>query len=101
MESLGHTDLLNPSSSRGSVAVSASQEGRTSGQKQQQQQQLACGPAEIHHHTYRADMGLNGFCAAPVGSPTAAELLAGLASQTDSPRNYHPDETVQNRRAAL
>lgn len=75
MESLGHTDLLNPSSSRGSVAVSASsQEGRTSGQ------QLA----EIHH-TYRADMGLNGFCAAPVGSPTAAELLAGLASQTDSP----------------
>ncbi|KAK2847249.1 hypothetical protein Q5P01_010248 [Channa striata] len=30
-------------------------------------------------------MGLNGFCAAPVGSPTAAELLAGLASQTDSP----------------
>uniref|UniRef100_A0A4W6ERW7 hypoxia-inducible factor-proline dioxygenase n=1 Tax=Lates calcarifer TaxID=8187 RepID=A0A4W6ERW7_LATCA len=84
MESLGHTDLLNPSSSRESVAVSASQEGRTSGQ-QQQQQQLACGPAETHHHTYRADMGLNGFCAAPVGSPTAAELLAGLASQTDSP----------------
>lgn len=78
MESLGHTDLLNPSSSRGCVAVSASQERRTSGQ------QLVCGPAEIHH-TYRADMGLNGFCAAPVGSPTAAELLAGLASQTDSP----------------
>ncbi|XP_023263330.1 egl nine homolog 2-like [Seriola lalandi dorsalis] len=78
MESLGHTDLLNPSYSRGSVAVSASQEGRTSGQ------QFACGPAEIHH-TYRADMGLNSFCAAPVGSPTAAELLAGLASQTDSP----------------
>ncbi|KAM7413095.1 hypothetical protein PAMA_020467 [Pampus argenteus] len=77
MESLGHTDLLNPSSSRGCVAVSASQERRTSGQ------QLVCGPAEIHH-TYRADMGLNGFCAAPVGSPTAAELLVGLASQTDS-----------------
>ncbi|XP_070761531.1 uncharacterized protein egln2 [Enoplosus armatus] len=78
MESLGHTDLLNPSPSRGSVAVSPSQERRTSGQ------QLVCGAAEIHH-TYRADMGLNGFCAAPVGSPTAAELLAGLASQTDSP----------------
>ncbi|XP_039985964.1 prolyl hydroxylase EGLN2 [Xiphias gladius] len=78
MESLGHTDLLSPSSCRGSVAVSASQEGRTIGQ------QLPRGPAEIHH-TYRADMGLNGFCAAPVGSPTAAELLAGLASQTDSP----------------
>lgn len=78
MESLGQTDLLNPSSSRGSIAVAASQERRTSSQ------QLVCGPAEIHH-AYRADMGLNGFCAAPVGSPTAAELLAGLASQTDSP----------------
>nr|XP_046245118.1 prolyl hydroxylase EGLN2 [Scatophagus argus] len=76
MESLGHTDLLNPSYSRGSVAVSSSQDRGTSGQ-----QQLVCGAAEIH----RADMGLNGFCAAPVGSPTAAELLAGLASQTDSP----------------
>lgn len=30
-------------------------------------------------------MGLNGFCAAPAGSPTAAELLVGLASQTESP----------------
>lgn len=36
-------------------------------------------------------MGLHGFCASPVGSPTAAELLGGLeglgglASQTDSP----------------
>lgn len=75
MESLGHTDLLNPSSSRGSVAVSPTQERGTSGQ------QLICGAAEIH----RADMGLNGFCVAPVGSPTAEELLAGLASQTDSP----------------
>lgn len=75
MESLGHADLLNPS---GSVAVSASPERRTSSQ------QVACGAAEIHH-TYRADMGLNGFCSAPVGSQTAAELLAGLASQTDSP----------------
>lgn len=74
MESLGHADLLNPS---GSVA-SASPERRTSSQ------QVACGAAEIHH-TYRADMGLNGFCSAPVGSQTAAELLAGLASQTDSP----------------
>ncbi|XP_034723124.1 egl nine homolog 2 [Etheostoma cragini] len=78
MESLGHADLLNPSSSRGSVAVSASRERRTSGQ------QSVFGAAEIHH-THRSDMGLNGFCAAPVGSPTAAELLAGLASQTDSP----------------
>ncbi|XP_045928963.1 egl nine homolog 1 [Micropterus dolomieu] len=64
MESLGHTDLLNPSSSRG--------------------QQLVSGAAEVQH-TCRADMGLNGFYTVPVGSPTAAELLAGLASQTDSP----------------
>lgn len=76
MESLGHTDLLNPSSSRGPVAVSNSSQERATGG-----QQRVCGAAEIR----RADMGLNGFCAAPVGSPTAAELLAGLASQTDSP----------------
>lgn len=69
MESLGHADLLNPS---GSVAVSASQESRTSSR------QVARG-------AYRADMGLNRFCPAPVGSPTAAQLLAGLASQTRSP----------------
>ncbi|KAI3353739.1 hypothetical protein L3Q82_004972 [Scortum barcoo] len=78
MESWAHTDLLNSSSSCGSVAVSPAQERRTSGQ------QRLRGPAELHR-THRADMGLNGFCAAPVGSPTAAELLAGLASQTDSP----------------
>nr|XP_020478851.1 egl nine homolog 2-like [Monopterus albus]XP_020478852.1 egl nine homolog 2-like [Monopterus albus] len=69
MESLGHADRLNPSSS--CVSVPVSPERRTSGAESQ--------------HTHRADMGLNGFCAAPVGSPTAAELLAGLASQTDSP----------------
>ncbi|XP_010727904.2 egl nine homolog 2 [Larimichthys crocea] len=80
MESLGHTDLLNPSSSHGSVAVSPSQERGSNGQ------QLVCGAAEIH----RADMGLNGICAAPVGSPTAAELLAGLASQTDFPAIQTP-----------
>ncbi|XP_008278660.1 uncharacterized protein egln2 [Stegastes partitus] len=77
MESLGQADLLNPSSSRGSVAVSPQQERRT--------KQLACLPAEIHHSQHRADMGLNGLCASPVVSPTAAELLADLASQTDSP----------------
>lgn len=75
MESLGHADLLKPSSSsRGPVAVAQPQERRT----------RASGAAESHH-ARRADMGLRGFCAAPVGSPTAAELLAGLASQTDSP----------------
>lgn len=57
MESSGHTELLRPSSSHRSVSEERA----------------------------RADMGLHGFCAAPVGSPTAAELLAGLASQTDSP----------------
>lgn len=75
MESLGLTDLLKPSSAHGSVAVAPSLE---------MGKQHVIGPAEIHH-SYRADAGLNGFCAAPVGSPTAAELLAGLASQTDSP----------------
>lgn len=85
MESLGHWDLLNPSSSRRSVAFKASQERGPSAQ------QLFCGAAEVH----RADMGLNGFCAAPVGSPTAAELLAGLASQTDSPAITAP--TMQSK----
>ncbi|XP_033832977.1 prolyl hydroxylase EGLN2 [Periophthalmus magnuspinnatus] len=77
MESLGHTDLLSPSSCRGPVTLPATQD-RSIGQ------QVSCGPSGIYH-TYRADMGLNGFCAAPVGSPTAAELLVGLASQTESP----------------
>lgn len=76
MESLEQTDLVNPS--RGSVAVSDSQD-RGANSKQ-----FVSGPAEIHH-THRADMGLNGLRTAPVGSPTAAELLADLASQTDSP----------------
>lgn len=89
MESSGQTDLLTPSSSRAHAAVAASQAERRTGEPpppppQPQPQQLARAPAEISH-AYRADMGLNGFCAAPVGSPTAAELLAGLASQTDSP----------------
>ncbi|XP_037631030.1 prolyl hydroxylase EGLN2 isoform X3 [Sebastes umbrosus] len=88
MEScLGRTDLLNNpscSSSSASQQREEERERRTSGQ-QQQQQQLVSGATDIQPK-YRADMGLNGFCAAPVGmSPTAAELLAGLASQTDSP----------------
>lgn len=71
MESSGHTELLRPSSSHRSVSEERAAIAA----------QLARGAADIH----RADMGLHGFCAAPVGSPTAAELLAGLASQTDSP----------------
>lgn len=76
MESLGRTDLLNPSSSRRSVPVRAQRDAVTGGQ-----QQFASGATDIS----REDMGLNGFRAAPVGSPTAEELLGGLASQTDSP----------------
>ncbi|AWO98984.1 putative egl nine -like 2-like [Scophthalmus maximus] len=76
MERSGHAEPVNPSPSR--AAASAAQEGRTSGPR------LVCGPAD-RHRPHRGDMGLNGCCAAPVGSPTAAELLAGLASQTDSP----------------
>lgn len=77
MESLGHTDLLKPSSCNRPVTVSATQ-NRTAGQ------QLSCNQSDIYY-TYRPDMGLNGFCAAPAGSPTAAERLVGLASQTESP----------------
>lgn len=78
MEILGRTDLLSPNSSQESVATLPSQEGRTSGE------QLPRRPTEVQR-TYRADMGLNGICASPVGSPTAAELLAGLSSQNHSP----------------
>lgn len=88
MEScLGRTDLLNNPSCYSSSASQHREEERKRRTSGQQQQQLVSGATDIHHHTkYRADMGLNGFCAAPVGmSPTAAELLAGLASQTDSP----------------
>lgn len=77
MESMGHTDLLKAGSCNRPVIVSSTQD-RTTGQ------QVACGPSDIYC-TYRPDMGLNGFCAAPAGSPTAAELLLGLASQTESP----------------
>lgn len=72
MESLGRTDLLKPSSSRRCVAVRAQRERVTGGQ-------------QFASDISREDMGLNGFRAAPVGSPTAEELLGGLASQTDSP----------------
>lgn len=72
MESLGRTDLLKPSSSRKSVQVEAQREKVTGGQ-------------QFASDISREDMGLNGFRAAPVGSPTAEELLGGLASQTDPP----------------
>ncbi|XP_068440562.1 egl nine homolog 1 [Clinocottus analis] len=88
MESLGHADLLNPSSLRGSVAVSAPQETEASSR------QLVFRATESRR-TCQADMGPNCFCAAPVGSPTAAELLAGLASQTDSPAVTTPTKQPQ------
>uniref|UniRef100_A0A3P9LNV8 hypoxia-inducible factor-proline dioxygenase n=1 Tax=Oryzias latipes TaxID=8090 RepID=A0A3P9LNV8_ORYLA len=85
MESLGRTDLLKPLSSRGLVDFPDLRERRASGQ------QLVSGPAEIRHaYRHRADMGLNGLCAVPVGSPSAAELLAGLASQTSPPSIVAP-----------
>lgn len=67
MESLGRRDLLNPSSSRRSVAARAEWDGATGGQ------QIASGAADISWD----DVGLNGF--------GAEELLGDLASQTDSP----------------
>ncbi|KAM9318879.1 uncharacterized protein egln2 isoform 1-T3 [Pholidichthys leucotaenia] len=75
MERLGRTDFVSPGSSQGSVSVSDSQECWA-----RREQGLSTGPAEAHHH-----MGLRGFNTPPLGSPTAAELLADLASQTDSP----------------
>lgn len=74
MESLGLTELLQPSS-----FLEPQERQRTSGQ---QQRLLSSGLVELPH---QADMGLNGFCAVPVGSQTAAELLADMASQTNSP----------------
>ncbi|KAM4566514.1 uncharacterized protein egln2 [Odontesthes bonariensis] len=76
MESLGQADHLKPSSASGSVAFSDSQGRRTNGQ-------YPVSRPEIHH-TYQIDMGLKGFCVVPSGGPAPAELLAGLASQTDS-----------------
>ncbi|XP_077398206.1 uncharacterized protein egln2 [Festucalex cinctus] len=77
METLGGTELLKPSSaSCKSVAVSAFQERRISGQ------QLASTPAEIVY-AQPTDMGINGLCGLLVGGPTTDEFLVGLASQSD------------------
>ncbi|XP_070986974.1 uncharacterized protein [Oncorhynchus clarkii lewisi] len=80
MESLEHTDLLNPSSSHGHRSFSASHERVTNGEH-------IFGAAE--HHPFQTNMGLNGlnrYCPgmAPVGSAKAAELLSGLASKASS-----------------
>ncbi|XP_017284520.1 prolyl hydroxylase EGLN2 [Kryptolebias marmoratus] len=79
MESLGLTDLLKPT---GAVAFPEPQERRRTSGQLPQRLVSPSGPADIH---YQADMGLNGFCAAPAGSQTAAELLADMASQANSP----------------
>uniref|UniRef100_A0AAV2J5Q5 hypoxia-inducible factor-proline dioxygenase n=1 Tax=Knipowitschia caucasica TaxID=637954 RepID=A0AAV2J5Q5_KNICA len=76
MEIFGLTELLNPSFSRGPVPVADTWDRGTG-------QQVSRAPFGVH--SCLADMGLNGLCAAPVGSPTAAELLLGLASHTESP----------------
>uniref|UniRef100_A0A673XLW0 Egl-9 family hypoxia-inducible factor 2 n=1 Tax=Salmo trutta TaxID=8032 RepID=A0A673XLW0_SALTR len=77
MESLEHTDLLNPSSSHGHHRLSASHERVTNGEH-------IFGAAELH--PFQTNMGLNGYCPGmtPVGSATAAELLSGLASKASS-----------------
>ncbi|CAB1348621.1 unnamed protein product [Coregonus sp. 'balchen'] len=80
MESLEHTDLLNPSSSHGHHSFSASHERVTNGEH-------IFGAAELHpFQTNMGLNGLNGYCQgmAPVGSATAAELLSSLASKTSS-----------------
>ncbi|XP_072319608.1 LOW QUALITY PROTEIN: uncharacterized protein egln2 [Eucyclogobius newberryi] len=75
MESSGHTALLSPC--RGSVFANATRDVSTG-------HRVLRGSFGVSR-AWRADMGLNGFGAAPAGSPTAAELLAGLASHTESP----------------
>ncbi|XP_029628271.1 uncharacterized protein LOC115205958 [Salmo trutta] len=80
MESLEHTDLLNPSSSHGHNSFPASGERVTNGEH-------IFGAAEFQpFQTNMGLNGLNGYCQgiAPVGSATAAELLSGLASKTSS-----------------
>ncbi|XP_014869256.1 PREDICTED: egl nine homolog 2-like [Poecilia mexicana] len=71
MESLGLKELLKTNSRLGPTVFSESQERRS------QQTEI--------YNSYQADMGLNGFCAGPTGTQTAAELLADMASQTNSP----------------
>ncbi|KAM4742687.1 egl nine homolog 1 isoform 1-T2 [Anableps anableps] len=71
MESLQLTEILKTNSRLGSIVLSESQERRS------QQTEI--------HSSYRADMGLNSFCTGPTGTQTAAELLADMASQTNSP----------------
>ncbi|XP_062311473.1 prolyl hydroxylase EGLN2-like isoform X1 [Osmerus eperlanus] len=75
MESLEQSDLLNPITVHGAVSIVAAQQRETSG--------LVLGTADPH--VFQANMGLNGYCTAPLGSSTAQELLAGLASQTVYP----------------
>ncbi|KAM8903318.1 uncharacterized protein egln2 isoform 1-T2 [Spinachia spinachia] len=94
MESSGHADLLNPTSLRGCVGSSGSLQRRTVGPPQPQQ--LVLGAAERRHRpARRVDMGLHGFRAPPAGSPTAAELLAGLASQPDAPAVATPTKRLK------
>ncbi|KAL0972935.1 hypothetical protein UPYG_G00196700 [Umbra pygmaea] len=75
MENLELTDLLNPSSSHRHHSFPSSHSELS---------EHTLGAVELH--PYKTNMGLNGYCTgtAPVGSATAAELLAGLASKTNS-----------------
>ncbi|XP_037315921.2 prolyl hydroxylase EGLN2 isoform X1 [Pungitius pungitius] len=91
MESSGHADLLNPTSFRGCVGLPGSLQRGTVGQPQ-----FVLGAAETRlRPARRVDMGLHGFRAPPAGSPTAAELLAGLASRTDSPAVATPTKRLK------
>ncbi|CAL8353843.1 unnamed protein product [Lota lota] len=78
MESWEHMGILRNRSPHGTASVSASQVQRlTHGQQQ------FCGTPECSQ--YRTSMGLNGYTPATSESPTAAELLADLASPSVSP----------------
>ncbi|KPP61918.1 Egl nine2-like [Scleropages formosus] len=74
MESLEHSDLLKLSSSR-------EPESRPTLEEKSKRRECVHGPDPQRRPT----MGMNGYCTAPVGTSTAAELLADLASKALSP----------------
>ncbi|KAL4647325.1 hypothetical protein GN956_G8574 [Arapaima gigas] len=74
MESLQHSDFLKQGSS-------LEPENRSKLEEKSKHRDCVHGPDPQR----RPAMGMNGYCTAPVGTSTAAELLADLASKALSP----------------
>ncbi|KAM9732553.1 uncharacterized protein egln2 [Menidia menidia] len=79
MESLGRTEPLKPGSARAPVAFPVSRQRS----RRRTNAQPPLSATRTPRLGRRPDMGLNGFCSVPDGSPAPAELLVGLASQTE------------------